>query len=117
MRGRNDGLSPMRRAVGTLVVAAPFVAAAIAAASVRRDLRLAAMAAVATFIAWILPRTTSRALAGASLTFAAATLGALGVALLSGARAPFGVIAVAIVVAGFATAGQLLLRPRAVGNA
>ena len=110
---RRPDLANLRRALGTLFVAAPFVAAAIAALSVRRDLRLAAMAVVATLIAWLFPRIPNRSLGSALLTFGAATLGGVGVALLAGARAPFGVIAVAIVVAAFATAGQLLLQSRA----
>lgn len=68
------------------------------------------MAVVSTLTVWLLLRVTGRSLATAVLTFGIAALFAAGAALIAGARAPFGVVAVAVVVAAFATIGQLLLR-------
>jgi hypothetical protein len=102
----------MRRALGVLFLAGPFVAGAIAAASPRRDFRLIAVAIVATTTAWLIrPRGAPAVQAG--LTFAGATVAAIATAAITGARALFGVVAVAVVVAAFAAAGRLLLsRPR-----
>lgn len=104
--------SGMRRALGVLFLAGPFVAGAIAAASPRRDFRLIAVAIVATTTAWLIrPRGAPAVQAG--LTFAGATVAAIATAAITGARALFGVVAVAVVVAAFAAAGRLLLsRPR-----
>jgi hypothetical protein len=102
----------MRRALGVLFLAGPFVAGAIAAASPRRDFRLIAVAIVATTTAWLIrPRGAPAVQAG--LTFAGATVAAIVTAAITGAHALFGVVAVAVVVAAFAAAGRLLLsRPR-----
>jgi len=99
----------MRRALGILFFVGPFIAGAVAASSARHDLRLIAMAVVATSAAWLL-RPSAKAGAGRiALTFAAAAVAAVGTAIVAGARAPFGVIAVAAVVAGFATVAAVLL--------
>lgn len=100
----------MRRAVGWLCAAAPFVAGAIAALSARRDFRILAMAVVSTVLAWVVVGVASRRGAGfaATAAFLSASAAAAGVAVLAGARSLFGVIAVAIVVAAFATAGAVL---------
>jgi len=103
----------MRRTLGALVLAGPFVAGALAAASARRDFRILAMAIVATITAWVIGRKRDASAANAVLTFVGTSVAAAATAVLSGARAPFGVIAVAVVVAAFAVAGQLLLsKPR-----
>ena len=102
----------MRRTLGVLFSAGPFVAALVAAASPRRDFRLAAMAVVATLAAWLLLRTSSHSPARAATAFAAATGTAAVASLIAGARAASGIIAVAAVVGAFATIGQLLLLPR-----
>jgi hypothetical protein len=99
----------MRRVLGMLCVAAPFVAGAIAAASARRDLRLIAMALVATLSVWLLERRANDSVARVAGTFAVATLAAAATAIAFGARGVVGVGAVAIVLAGFATAGRRLL--------
>jgi hypothetical protein len=101
----------MRRTLGLLAVAAPFVAAAIAAASARRDFRLGAMAIVATLAVWLAVRFGRRSFATALNAFGLGTLGATLAAVVVGARSVIGVGSVAVVVAAFATAGQLLLRP------
>jgi hypothetical protein len=98
----------MRRALGILFLAGPFVAGAIAAASPRRDFRLIAVASVATITAWLIrPRGAPAVRTG--LTFAGATVASIATAAITGARALFGVVAVAVVVAAFAAAGRLLL--------
>lgn len=102
----------MRRTFGILCVAAPFIAAAIAGGGPRRDLRIAAMAIVSAVMVWLVFRLTGRSFRSAVLSFGLAAPSAAGAALIAGARAPFGVIAVAVVVAAFATIGQLLLRSR-----
>ncbi|AHG92631.1 hypothetical protein J421_5096 (plasmid) [Gemmatirosa kalamazoonensis] len=101
----------MRRLLALLFTAAPFVAGAIAALSVRHDLRMLCMALAATLVARLVvvaaPARWGRGPAvGAAL--AAATGAAAVVAILFGARAPFGVGAVAVVLAGCATAGAAL---------
>ena len=103
----------MRRALGALFLAGPFVAGAIAAASARHDFRLIAVAIVATITAWLIRPRSGAPAVQASLAFAGATVAAIATAVLTGARAPFGVVAVAVVVAAFAVTGRLLLsRPR-----
>jgi len=99
----------MRRTLGVLFLAGPFVAGAIAAASARRDFRLIAMAVVATITAWLIRPRSGAPAVRASLAFAAATVTAIATAVIVGARAPFGVVAVAVVVAAFAAIGRLLL--------
>ena len=103
----------MRRTLGVLFLAGPFVAGAIAAASARRDFRLIAMAIVATITAWLIRARPGAPAVRAGLPFAGATVAAIVTAAITGARAPFGVVAVAVVVAAFAAIGRLLLsRPR-----
>ncbi len=99
----------MRRTLGVLFLAGPFVAGVVAAASVRRDFRLIAMAIVATIAAWLIRHKSGAPAVQAGLAFASATVAAIAAAVVAGARAPFGVGAVAVVVAVFATIGQLLL--------
>src|ERR1044071_5043550 len=89
----------MRRSIGVLLIAGPFVAGAIAAVGARHDARIAVMAAVATAVVWLMPRGARRSVSTALLAFALASLGASAVAAVAGARSPFGVIAVAVVVA------------------
>jgi len=101
----------MRRILGVLLVAGPFVAGLIAAASARRDLRLIAMAVVATIAAWVLRPKTRATAARIALTLVVATAVAAAPAVLAGARGVFGVVAVAVVMAAFATAGAVLLSP------
>lgn len=110
VRGASLVLPIMRRTLGVLFFAGPFVAAAVAAASARRDLRLAVMAVVATLSARLVLHTDTASVTRTIVAFALAFGTGAGAALISGARAPFGVIAVAAVVAAFATTGQLLLR-------
>ena len=100
----------MRRTLGILFFAAPFIAAAIGAASARHDFRLAAMAVVATLTARLLLGTSRASFARVAVAFAVATVIDVATAMVAGARAPFGIIAVAVVIAAFATIGQLLLR-------
>lgn len=103
----------MRRTLGALFFAGPFVAGTIAAAGARRDFRLIAMAVVATITAWLIRPRSGAPGVQAGLAFAGASVAAITTAVIAGARAPFGVVAVAVVVAAFATAGRLLLaRPR-----
>jgi len=103
----------MRRILGVLFVAGPFVAGVVAAASVRRDFRLIAMAVVATIAVWLIRPRSGAPAVRAGLAFAGATVAATATAVITGARAPFGVVAVAVVVAAFAAAGrQLLSGPR-----
>jgi hypothetical protein len=98
----------MRRTLGILCILAPFVAAVLGAASARRDVRLAGMAIAATLVVWLILGNTGRGL----LAFAGGTAAAAAVALIAGARSPVGVIAVAVVVAGFATVGKMLVGER-----
>jgi hypothetical protein len=104
----------MRRTLAVLCSVAPFVAAGIAAFGARHDPRMIWMALVATVVARLVgplfPR-TPRPVA-ISISIAVGTIAASVVALVAGARAPFGVIAVALVLAGFATAGAWLNAPR-----
>lgn len=102
----------MRRLLGWLCSAAPFVAAAIAALGDRHDARILWMAIVATLVVWIVVSAAvrSRGLAFAGIAaFVSASVAASGVAIVAGARAAFGVIAVAVVVTAFATCGAVLL--------
>jgi len=101
----------MKRILGSLCAVAPFIAATIAALSVRHDLRILWMAVVATLLAWIVSATArSRGMGVAGATaFASASAGAIGVAVAAGARDAFGVIAVGVVVSAFATVGAILL--------
>jgi hypothetical protein len=99
----------MRRTLGALFLAGPFVAGAIAAGGARRDFRLITMAIVATIAAWLIRPSSGAPGVQAGLAFAGASLAAIATAVVAGARAPFGVVAVAVVVAAFATAGRLLL--------
>jgi hypothetical protein len=99
----------VRRILGVVFTAAPFVAAVIAAAGARHDLRFTWMAIVATTVSrlvFAVSRVSARTL---GVSFVAGTLSAAVVALLAGARAPSGVIAVALVMAGFAAVGAFLL--------
>ena len=102
----------MRRALAALFTIAPFVAGAVAALSARRDLRMLCMAAVATVVARVVSAATppGRARLGASVGFALATVAAAAVAVAFGARAVFGIGAVAVVLAGCATIGAVLVR-------
>jgi hypothetical protein len=105
----------MRRPLAVLFTAAPFVAGAIAALSARHDARMLWMALAATLVARLVlvavPARWGRA--GAVAAALAATVAAAAVAILFGARAAFGVGAVAVVLAGCATAGAVLgRRPR-----
>lgn len=103
----------MRRILAVLCTAAPFAAAAVAAASVRRDLRMLWMAVAATVVArLVLAALVTRWGAGiaAGVALAAAGAAAAALAVLLGARAVFGVVAVAVVLAGCATAGAALAR-------
>jgi hypothetical protein len=100
----------MRRVVAALFAAGPFVAGVVAALSARRDLRLLAMALIATLVARIVLaaiRHRARAFAG-GVAFAGGTVAAGVTAVLAGARGMFGVVAVAVVLAAFATIGALL---------
>ena len=101
----------MRRAVGWLCVAAPFVAAAIAGLGPRHDYRILWMAIASTLVVWVIVVATAakrgRGFA-AMAAFVTASAAGAGIAVLAGAFSPFGVIAVAIVVAAFATAGAVL---------
>ena len=99
----------MRRILGVLFVAGPFVAGVVAAVSQRRDLRLLAMGLVATIVAWVLRPGVAASLGRALLTLLIATVAAAATAVVAGARGPFGVAAVAVVVALFATIGRILL--------
>jgi len=99
----------VRRTLGALFLAGPFVAGAIAAASARRDLRLIAMAVVATITAWLIRPRSGAPAVQAGLPFAGATVAAIATGVIAGARAPFGVVAVAVVIAAFAAIGRLLL--------
>lgn len=103
----------MRRILAVLLTAAPFVAAAVAAGSVRHDLRMLWMAVAATAAVWLVLAVTATRwgpgiAAGVALVVASGA--AAGVALLLGARAVVGVVAVAVVLAGCATAGAALGR-------
>lgn len=102
----------MRRLLGILCVAAPFVAATITASSARHDFRIAVMAIVSTAMIWLVVRMTGTSLRSAVLAFGLAVLSAAGIALVAGARDPFAVLAVAGVIAGFATVGQFLVGSR-----
>jgi hypothetical protein len=99
----------MRRILGVLFASGPFVAGVVAAASERRDFRLAAIAIVATIAAWLLGPRTTLSPGRTVLIFSASTVASAATAVVAGAKAPFGVIAVAVVVAAFATTGRLLL--------
>ncbi|MEO7189541.1 MAG: hypothetical protein ABI051_00645 [Vicinamibacterales bacterium] len=103
----------MRRILAVLCTVAPFVAGSIAALSVRRDFRMLAMAAAATVtVRLVMAALSQRRVRGKEVVvpFMAAASAASAVALLFGARAAFGVAAVAVVLAGFATAGAVLGR-------
>ena len=107
----------MRRILAVLCTVAPFVAAAVAAFSARRDMRMLWMAIVATLVARIVFAMTvvkRGATVAVVIAFAGATVCASGVAIAAGARGAFGVAAVAVVLSGFATAGALLGRSSAV---
>lgn len=100
----------MRRLLAFLLSIAPFVAGAIAALSARHDTRMLWMALAATLVARlgvVLLMKRSAAVA-ASVSFPAAVIAACAVAVSFGARGVFGVVAVAVVLAGFATAGAVL---------
>ncbi len=104
----------MRRILALLFTASPFVAGTIAGVSARHDLRMLWMALAATAVARVVAgvvRTRQPAwppAGGAALAFVAASAAAAAVAVWAGARAVFGVVAVAVVLAGCATAGALL---------
>ena len=101
----------MKRVIGWLCVAAPFVAAAIAALGARHDYRILWMAIVSTLVAWsVVAATASKRGLGFAVAaaFVSASAAGAGVAVLAGARAAFGVLAVAVVVAAFAAAGAAL---------
>ena len=101
----------MKRILGWLCTIAPFVAGAIAALGVRHDFRMLWMGLAATLLARVLVAATapSRGLGFAGIAaFASASAGAIGVAVALGARGVFGVVAVAVVIAGFSTAGALI---------
>ena len=102
----------MRRTLAVLFTAAPFVAAAVAALSARRDTRMLWMAVVATLVARLVTAATPGRSSGgaASMAFGLATVAAIVVAVLLGARGVFGVVAVAIVLAGCAAVGAALGR-------
>ena len=102
----------MRRTLGILAVAAPFVAGIIAAVSTRHDLRMGFMAIVATLAVWIALRARNPSVAAAFIAFGLASIAAVAVAVLAGARSPFGIIAVAVVISAFATIGRMLLEAR-----
>ncbi|MFL5561073.1 MAG: hypothetical protein ACJ79K_06340 [Gemmatimonadaceae bacterium] len=105
----------MRRILAILFTLAPLVAGAVAALSVRRDLRMLCMAVAATLVARVVIAATPqlRTGAGASIGFVLATITAAAVAVGFGARAVFGVGAVAVVLAGCAVVGAVLgQRPR-----
>jgi hypothetical protein len=100
----------MRRLLAILFTLAPFVAGAVAALSVRRDVRMLWMALAATIVARVIigvmgaRSQKSRAVAA----FVGGTLAAVVVAVVAGAKAVFGVGAVAVVLAGCATIGDIL---------
>ena len=100
----------VRRILAILFTAAPLVAGAVAALSVRRDLRMLYMAGAATLVARVVTAATprGRARVGGAIAFVLATITAAAVALGLGARAVFGVVAVAVVLAGCAAAGAVL---------
>jgi len=109
----------MRRLLTLLFTAAPFVAGAMAALSVRHDTRMLWMALAATLVARLatvavpMRRGDGGTAVTAAVAFVAASVAAAVVARLFGARAVFGVGAVAVVLAGCATVGAVLdRRPR-----
>jgi hypothetical protein len=101
------------RALALLLTAAPFVAALIARIGPRHDLRMLWMAIAATLSARLVISVTAddRARgAVAAIALLVATAVATGVAIILGARAGPGAGMVAVVLAGFATAGASLGR-------
>jgi hypothetical protein len=100
----------MRRLLAVLFSIAPFVAGAIAALGARHDVRILWMAGAATLVArlgvTVLAKQSTTVAAVVSLT--AAFIAACVVAMLFGARGVVGVGMVAVVLAGFATAGAVL---------
>ena len=103
----------MRRILAVLFTLAPFVAGLVAALSVRHDRRMLWMAAGVTLVAWLALGTapgTWRRSTTVGVAFVAASAVAVAVAVLLGGRAVFGIVAVAVVLAGCATAGAALAR-------
>jgi hypothetical protein len=102
----------MNLLLAVLFTIAPFIAGSIAALGARHDLRMLWMALAVTIVARLvtamLLRGGRRRVAVSGAAFAAATVVASVVAMAFGARAVFGVVAVAVVLAGCATAGAVL---------
>jgi hypothetical protein len=102
----------MNLLLAVLFTIAPFIAGSIAALGARHDLRMLWMALAATVVARLatatLLRGGRRRVVVSSVGFVAATVAASVVAVAFGARAVFGVVAVAVVLAGCATAGAVL---------
>lgn len=101
----------MRVVLAVLFTAAPFVAGTIAALSVRHDMRMLWMALAATVVARVVAamvRGPRGWVVVSAMTFVAAVAAASLVAVVFGARGVFGVVAVAVVLAGCATAGAVL---------
>jgi len=103
----------MKRTLAILFIAAPVVAGAIAALGTRHDMRIMWMALAATVAAQlvvaVMPAPRGRAVVAVTALLVATVAAAL-VAVSFGARGVAGVGAVAVVLAGFATAGAVLGR-------
>ena len=101
----------MRRILAILLTVAPFVAAAIAALSVRRDFRMVWMALAATVVARVVfayARARAPTPSATITSIVAATLASSAVGMLLGARNALGVVLVAVVLSGSASLGAAL---------
>ena len=101
----------MRRILALLLTVAPFVAAAMAALSVRRDFRMVWMALAATVVARVVfayARARASTSSATITSIVAATLASSAAGVLLGARNVIGVVLVAVVLSGSAALGAVV---------